>query len=146
MNHIHLIGRLGADPKLSPYADHWQSEDEGAPRKNVVTFDLAVERRGARSRTTDGQVDWVPVTIFDGSAGRFAGQHLKKGDRVAVTGRLETRLWNPEGGSSRRTFNVIVTEVIGLNTPRREQEETSSSANSRRGEPASTELVSSTSE
>ena len=113
MNHIHLIGRLGADPRISPYQKD-QNAETSKRRRCVVSFDMAVDRPGHHPQTGEVSTDWIPITAFDGTAGRFAADHLKKGDRVAVTGRLEATSWGSEDGTLRKTMRVVAREIIGL--------------------------------
>lgn len=113
MNHIHLIGRLGADPHITPYNQD-QSRRIGRPPRRVVSFDLAVERVGHDPKTGEVSTDWIPVTAFDGVAGRFAADHLSKGDRVAVSGRLEATNWAGSDGPTRKIIRVVAREIIGL--------------------------------
>ena len=133
MNHIHLIGRLGADPRIAPYAEHKQPKSEDKPRRNTVSFDIAVDRAGHHPSTGEVETDWIPITVFDGPAGRFASQHLKKGDRVAVTGRLAANVWAPDEGPARKVMRVVAAEVIGLDGRRRTSNE---STRHREEEPA----------
>lgn len=113
MNHIHLIGRLGADPRITPYQRD-QDAKTSKRRRCVVSFDLAVDRPGHHPQTGEISTDWIAITVFDGVPGRFASDHLKKGDRIAVTGRLEATSWGSEDGMVRRTIRVIAHEIIGL--------------------------------
>lgn len=113
MNHIHLIGRLGADPRITPYSQD-RSRKQGQQPRQAVSFDVAVERSGHNPNTGEITTDWIPVTVFDGAAGRFAANHLAKGDRVAVTGRLEATHWAGAQGPSRKIMRVIAREIIGL--------------------------------
>lgn len=68
MNEVNLTGRLGQDPLF------WPGE---SPR---AAFTIAVENRTETP-------DWIPVTVFGGQA-EVVAQHLGKGRKVAVTGRL----------------------------------------------------------
>lgn len=113
MNHIHLIGRLGADPRITPYNEDKGAESKARPRC-VVSFDLAVERPGYHPQTGEVSTDWIAITVFDGAAGRFTADHLSKGDRVAVTGRLEATSWGSPDRALRRTVRVVAREIIGL--------------------------------
>ncbi|MEO1187697.1 MAG: single-stranded DNA-binding protein [Pseudomonadota bacterium] len=113
MNQIHLIGRLGADPRITPYSQK-RSRKQGQQPRQVVSFDLAVEWSGQNPNTGEISTDWIPVTFFDGAAGRFAANHLANGDRVAVTGRLEATHWAGEQDPARKFMRVIAREIIGL--------------------------------
>jgi len=114
VNHIHLIRRLGADPSVTPYRDDKQPKDAVKPRRVFVQFDLAVERTRPNPSTGEIETDWVPVTLFDGPAARFAAAYLKKGNRVGLSGRLETGTYEADGRTKRRVFRVVADEVMGL--------------------------------
>lgn len=113
MNHIHLIGRLGADPRVTPYKSDQDAKSQN-PSRHVVSFNLAVERPGYHPQTGEITTDWISITVFDSGAGRFAANHLKKGDRVAVTGRLETTHRESSERPSRKSIRVVAREIIGL--------------------------------
>jgi single-strand DNA-binding protein len=114
VNHLHLIGRLGADPKVIPYKDSNQPKDSSKPRRCLVQFDLAVDRARANPKTGETETDWLAVTLFDGPAAKYAAKFLGKGDRIALTGRIETGTYEAEAGQRRKTWRVIAEEVIGL--------------------------------
>lgn len=120
MNHIHLIGRLGADPSITPYREDKQPKDANKPRRISVQFDLAVDRARPNPKTGEAETDWLPVTLFDGPAARFVAEYIQKGDRVAVSGRLETSTFETENGDKRKSFRVIADEVLGLDGRRSE--------------------------
>lgn len=76
MNHVALIGRLTQDPESRA----------SAKGTGYVTFGLAVnERYNGEERAT-----FVNVTCF-GKLGELVAQHKRKGDQVAVIGRLSTK-------------------------------------------------------
>ena len=78
-----VIGNLGTDPEL-------RYSPSGAPslRINVAS--------NFRARTPEGEwedrTEWVRVIVF-GQRAESLAQHLKKGMRVFVDGRLEARPW-----------------------------------------------------
>ena len=113
MNHVHLIGRLGADPLSTPYASDLGRDDP----KIRVRFDLAVDGASSRKAEETPPV-WVPIVLFDGQSARFAAEHLTKGDLVALSGRLDLRRWTDEDGKPIRRLQVIASELRKL-TPRR---------------------------
>ena len=113
MNHVHLIGRLGADPLSTPYASDLGRDDP----KMLVRFDLAVDAVASRKAEETPPV-WVPIILFDGQAARFAAEHLTRGDLAALSGRLDLRRWTDRDGKPIRRLQVIATELRKL-TPRR---------------------------
>lgn len=120
MNHIHLIGRLGADPSITPYRDDKQPKDENKPRRVLVQFDLAVDRSRPNPKTGEIETDWLPVTLFDGPAARFVSEYVRKGNRIALSGRVETSIFETENGEKRKSFRIIADEVMGLDGKRSE--------------------------
>jgi single-strand DNA-binding protein len=104
MNTIQLIGRLTADPEL-------RYTSTGNP---VCTIRLAVPRR-SRATDPDPAPVYVNVVSYGGQAEAVAN-HMAKGRRVAVTGRLEHRQWTSD--EVRHSMHeVIAREVEFLDAP-----------------------------
>ena len=101
LNKVLLIGRLGADPELR-YAPN------GAA---VVNFNVATNMVW---RDQDGnqqeRTDWHRVVAWRRLA-ETASEYLKKGRRVYVEGRLQTRSYEDQNGV-RRWVTEIVAEQI----------------------------------
>ena len=90
-----FIGRLGADVEVKYF-------DNG----NVVAkVRIAINKPGAKR--DDGQApDWFTVEVWGEEGQAFADQ-AKKGDRIAVTGRVKTNKWTTKAGEDRT--DLIVT-------------------------------------
>ncbi|MGH8998480.1 MAG: single-stranded DNA-binding protein, partial [Acidimicrobiia bacterium] len=96
MNTVSLIGRLTADPLTRAGSDH-----------ESATFRLAVPRGGSDT------ADFVDVVTFDALA-RTVGEHLTKGRRVAVVGRLRHSTWKTADGENRSKLGVVAAGVMYL--------------------------------
>lgn len=110
MNSVQLIGNLTRDP-----------DQRQLPRgTDVCELRLAVN---GRRRTDEGEWEDDP-NFFDivtyGGLAVVCGEHLAKGRRVAVTGRLEHREWETDAGR-RSTVEVIASDIDFL-SPRPEEE------------------------
>lgn len=92
MNSTQLVGRLTADPVL-------RHTSNGTP---VTDIRLAVDRRG------DG-TDFISVTVWARSA-EVVAEHLTRGRRVGVTGRLEQQQWTDKTTGANRERLVVVAE------------------------------------
>lgn len=70
----------------------------------IATYTLAVDRRFKR----DGEptADFIPVKAF-GKQAEFVETYLKKGMKIAVTGRIETGSFTGKDGNRVYTWNVI---------------------------------------
>jgi len=94
MNKIEIIGRLVKDPELRTTAS-------GTP---VTSFTLAVNRKF--SKDGDKQADFFNIVAWQKSA-EFAYKYFKKGQQIAVVGRLENRSWEDKEGQKRISTEII---------------------------------------
>ncbi len=99
MNKVILMGRLTRDPEVR----YSQSSEPIA----VVRFSLAVNRRFKRQG--EPETDFINCVAF-GKTGEFAEKYFKKGQLVAVCGRLQVRNWEDKNGQKRTTTEVIIEE------------------------------------
>ena len=100
MNVVTLIGNLATEVDLRDVAGD----------KQVASFLLAIDR--ARGE----EADVVRVTAWDAQA-RSCAEHLTKGQRVAVDGRLRSSSWVTGEGERRSAVDVVAHRVEFL-TPR----------------------------
>jgi single-strand DNA-binding protein len=102
MNVVVLMGRLTRDPELR----HTQSNIP------VASFRLAVDRRVRRDANDPNQqtADFIDVVAWQQQA-EFVSKWFRKGQLVAVTGRLQQRDWKDKDGNSRTSFEVVASEV-----------------------------------
>ncbi|NLY16613.1 MAG: single-stranded DNA-binding protein [Gammaproteobacteria bacterium] len=98
VNKCILIGNLGADPEV-----------RYMPNGNAVcNIALATSDSWKDKQTGEQQerTEWHRVVFF-GKLAEIAGQYLRKGSKVYVEGRLQTREWEKDG-IKRYTTEVIV--------------------------------------
>ena len=104
---VTIIGNLGRDAEL-------QYLPSG---KAKATFRVAVNRRERAADGTWSDVpDWFGVVAWDRLAER-CGEHLTKGTRVCVDGRLVTRTYTDRQGSERTVVEIIAHDVLMVGTP-----------------------------
>lgn len=97
MNRIVLLGRLTKDPEVR----YTQSAEPVA----VCKYTLAVNR--AYKREGEAEADFINVVAF-GKRGEFAEKYFKKGQMVAVEGRLQVRSWENDEGKRQWATDVVV--------------------------------------
>lgn len=98
VNKVILIGNVGGDP-----------ETRYLPNGNaVVNLTLATSDSWRDKQTGQMQerTEWHRVTFF-GKIAEIAGQYLRKGSKVYIEGRLQTREWEKDG-VKRYTTEIIV--------------------------------------
>ncbi len=102
MNKVILMGRLTRDPEVR----YSQGENPLA----IARYSLAVDRRQARSNNGDEQTaDFINCVAF-GRTGEFAERYLRKGTKIAVTGRIQTGSYTNKDGVRVYTTEVVVEE------------------------------------
>jgi single-strand DNA-binding protein len=113
LNKILLIGYLGRDPDM-------RYTPSGKP---VTAFSVAVSRgwttsTGERRESTE----WFNIVAW-GNLAEVCNQYLRKGSRVYIEGRLQTRNWE-EQGQRRSRMEVVANEMVILdNRPGAEPED-----------------------
>ena len=102
MNKVILMGRLTRDPEVR----YSQGENPLA----IARYTLAVDRRQARGNNSDEQsADFISCVAF-GKTGEFAEKYLRKGTKIAVTGRIQTGSYTNKDGVKIYTTEVVVEE------------------------------------
>lgn len=97
MNKVILLGRLVRDPEVR----YSQTPEPLA----VCSFTIAVNR--AYSKDKEQSADFVNCICF-GKRGENIGQYFRKGNRIALTGRIQTRNYTDQQGNKRYVTEVVV--------------------------------------
>jgi single-strand DNA-binding protein len=101
INKAILMGRLTRDPEL-------RHTPSNIP---VTTITLAVDRNVKRTGDPAQQtVDFIDVVAWNQTAD-FVTKYFRKGQLVAVVGRIQTRKWTDNEGKTRVAFEVVADEV-----------------------------------
>ncbi len=98
LNKVMLIGNLGADPEV-------RSTPNGAQVANfrVACTETWKDQSGAKQERTE----WVTIVAWRQQA-EIAAKYLRKGSKVYVEGKLQTRQWEDKNGGGKR----YATEVL----------------------------------
>jgi single-strand DNA-binding protein len=99
INKVILIGNLGQDP-----------DTRYTPNGNaVVNLSIATDE-SYKDRQTGQMVpktEWHKIVMF-GKVAEVAGQYLRKGSKIYVEGKLQTRKWQNKDGQDVYTTEVVV--------------------------------------
>ena len=112
LNKIQLIGNLGADPEVR----YTQGGDA------VATLSIATSESWTDKQTGEAkeQTEWHRCVLWRRVA-EIAGEYLRKGARVFVEGKLQTRKWQDQQGQDRYTTEIRVRDLIMLDRNRSDQ-------------------------
>lgn len=106
LNMVFLMGNLTRDPELR-YTPNGQA---------VANFAVATNRTWKDNEgETKEAVEFTDVVVW-GKTAENAANYLKKGRKVHIIGRLQTRNWEAQDGSKRYKTEVIANEVTFLGT------------------------------
>ena len=97
MNTVILLGRLGKDPEIS----YTQSSTA------IANLSIATTEKRKKGNEWEDVTEWHKV-IFFGSQADAIGKYLSKGNRILITGRLQTNDWTDKEGKKH-----YQTEIIG---------------------------------
>ncbi len=113
LNKVMLIGNLGADPEL-------RYTPSGVP---VATFRIATTEtwRDAEGNQQE-RTEWHTIVVWRKLA-ELTNDLLKKGSKVYVEGRLQTRTYEDRNGIKRTVTEIVADDIILLE-PRTTQAET----------------------
>ncbi len=111
LNKAMIIGNLGRDPEMR-YTPNGQA---------VTQFTVAVNRNYKdQSGEWKEETEWFRVVAWGPLAERTA-EYLRKGRKVYVEGRLQTRSWEGQDGQKRYTTELIANTVTPLDPRPRDE-------------------------
>lgn len=108
VNKVILIGNLGADPEVRTF----QNGGKVANLRIATSENWKDKNTGERREKTE----WHTVAIFSEGLVRVAEQYLRKGSKVYVEGKLQTRKWQDQSGQDRYSTEVVLSGFDGTLT------------------------------
>jgi single-strand DNA-binding protein len=104
VNKVILIGNLGRDPETRNFQNGGK-----VVNLRIATTENYKDREGNRQEKTE----WHSVAIFNERLGEVAEKYLRKGSKVYVEGKLETRKWQDQAGQERYSTEVTLRNFGG---------------------------------
>lgn len=107
LNKVMLIGHLGDDIKMHYF--------EGG--NCIGRFQLATNEVYINKSTNEkiASTEWHNLVVRN-KAAEICEKYLSKGDKIYVEGRIKSRQWQAEDGSTKSTTEIQVTEFTFLST------------------------------
>lgn len=107
INKVILIGNLGKDPEVRYLA--------GGGAVTNVTLATSDTWKDKATGENQERTEWHRVVFFNRLA-EIAGEYLKKGSKVYVEGRLQTRKWQGQDGKDNYTTEIVASEMQMLDS------------------------------
>jgi single-strand DNA-binding protein len=106
LNRAMLIGHVGKDPEV-------RRLDNGA---QVARFSLATSEKW-RDRNTGEQkeaVEWHTIVVWGEGLVGVVDKYVRKGSRLYVEGKIQTRKWQDQKGDDRWSTEIVVSGMGGM--------------------------------
>lgn len=108
LNKVMLIGNLGADPEIRSF----QNGGKVANLRIATSESWKDKQTGERKEKTE----WHTVAIFSEGLVNVVERYLKKGSKVFIEGKLQTRKWQDQNGQDRYSTEVVIQGLGGTLT------------------------------
>ncbi len=107
VNKVILIGNLGQDPEVR-YMPNGDA---------VANFTMATSESWKDKNTGEQQerTEWHRIVAFK-KLGEICGQYLKKGSKIYVEGKIQTRKWQDKEGQDRYTTEIVARDMHMLDS------------------------------
>ena len=100
VNKVIIIGNLGRDPEVRTF----QNGGKVCNLRIATSENWKDRNTGERRERTE----WHSVAIFNENLAGLAEQYLRKGSKVYIEGKLETRKWQDQSGQDRYSTEVVL--------------------------------------
>lgn len=117
INSCHLIGNLGQDPET-----RFTPEGRAITNFTIATSDSWKDKNSGQKME---KTEWHRIVAF-GKVAEIIGEYAKKGSKVYVQGKIQTRKWQDKDGADKWTTEIVVNQFQLLD--RKESQQTANAA------------------
>lgn len=105
LNRATLVGNVGRDPEVRSFPDGGK----------IANLSIATSLRWRDKRTgeTQERTEWHRVAVKSDALVGIVEKYVRKGTRVLIEGRLETRKWQDQTGADRFSTEVVASGYDG---------------------------------
>lgn len=107
VNKVILIGNLGQDPEVK-----YMPNGGAVANVTIATTETWKDRDTGEQQE---KTEWHRVVFFRRLA-EIVGEYLKKGSKVYIEGKLQTRKWQDQQGNDRYTTEIVANEMQMLDS------------------------------
>jgi single-strand DNA-binding protein len=107
LNKVMLIGHLGDEIKM-----HYFDGGNCIGRFQLATNEVYINKTTNEKITS---TEWHNLVVRN-KAAEICEKHLSKGDKIYIEGRIKSRQWQTEDGTTKYTSEIQVTEFTFLST------------------------------
>lgn len=112
LNRVELIGHLGGDPNM-----RYSQKGDAVASFSIATSDSWTDQQTGQKRE---KTEWHRLVAF-GKMAEIIGQYCRSGHRLWIEGKLETSKYKDPEGITRYSTQIIVNDLIFLNSADKNQ-------------------------
>ena len=105
VNKAIIVGNLGQDPEVK-----FMPSGEAVANITIATSESWKDKQTGEQKE---KTEWHRVSIF-GKLAEIAGEYLKKGSKVYIEGKLQTRKWTNQQGQDQYTTEIVLQGFGGV--------------------------------
>ncbi|WP_286233774.1 single-stranded DNA-binding protein [Thalassotalea sediminis] len=107
INKVIIVGNLGQDPEV-----RFMPNGSAVANFTVATSETWKDKQTGEQKE---KTEWHRIVIYQRLA-EIAGEYLKKGSKVYLEGRLQTRKWQNQQGQDQYTTEIVANEMQMLDS------------------------------
>jgi len=107
VNKVIIIGNCGQDPEVK-----YMPNGNAVANVTVATSESWKDKNTGEQQT---KTEWHRVVFFRRLA-EIVGEYVKKGSKIYVEGRLQTRKWQDKDGQDRYTTEIVAEQMQMLDS------------------------------
>ena len=112
INKVIIVGNLGQDPEV-----RFMPNGGAVANFTVATSEAWKDKQSGEQKE---KTEWHRIVMYQRLA-EIAGEYLKKGSKVYLEGRLQTRKWQNQQGQDQYTTEIIVNDMQMLDSRNSQQ-------------------------
>jgi single-strand DNA-binding protein len=105
LNQAQIIGNLGRDPEI-----RYTPDGRAVANLNIATSETWKDKASGEKQE---RTEWHRVVAF-GKLAEIIGEYLKKGRKVFIQGKLQTRKWQDKDGNDKYTTEIVARDMVML--------------------------------
>lgn len=107
VNKVIIVGNLGGDPEV-----RYTQDSTAIANITVATSESWKDKNTGEQKEV---TEWHRVVFYRRLA-EIVGEYLKKGSKVYIEGRLQTRKWQDQSGNDKYTTEIVANELQMLDS------------------------------
>ena len=100
LNRVSVIGNLGRDPETRSF--------QNGGRVTNISIGVSETWKDKNTGERKERTEWIPVAIFNDNLCDVAERFLRKGSKVLIEGKFQTRKWQDQSGNDRYSTEVVL--------------------------------------